>query len=94
MRVGRPVRVEYRENDHCCARFALVDGWLSERGLQSQGSVGHAQARLARARDVVRVALEHLSRDPLVFLHSPGVGCAECDEARSSGLDRSEWVSP
>ena len=86
VREGRPVRVEYGENDHCCARFALVDGWLRERGLQSEGSVGHAQARLARARDVVRVALEHLSREPLVFLHAPGAGCAECDEARSSTL--------
>jgi aminoglycoside 3-N-acetyltransferase IV len=82
VREGRPVRVEYGENDHCCARFALVDGWLRERGLQSEGSVGHAEARLVRARDVVRVALEHLSRDPLVFLHAPGAGCAECDEAR------------
>lgn len=86
VREGRPVRVEYEENDHCCARFALVDGWLRERGLQSEGSVGHAEARLARARDVVRVAREHLSRDPLVFLHAPGAGCAECDEARSSAV--------
>ena len=86
MRAGRPVRVEYEENDHCCAGFALVDGWLKERGLQSEGPVGHAQARLARARDIVRVSLEHLRRDPLVFLHAPGAGCAECDEARSSTL--------
>ena len=32
---GRPVRVEYGENDHCCARFALADGWLRARGLPS-----------------------------------------------------------
>lgn len=81
---GRPVRVEYGENDHCCARFALADGWLRERGLQSEGRVGHAQARLARARDIVAVAREHLARDPLVFLHAPDEGCAECDEARRS----------
>jgi aminoglycoside 3-N-acetyltransferase len=83
---GRPVRVEYRENDHCCARFALADAWLRPRGLQSEGRVGRAHARLARARDIVAVALEHLARDPLLFLHPPGAGCAECDLARRSTL--------
>jgi aminoglycoside N3'-acetyltransferase len=83
-RGGRPVRVPYRENDHCCQRFALVDGWLRERGLQAEGPVGHAGARLVRSRDVVRVAREHLARDPLVFLHSPHEHCLDCDEARMS----------
>jgi aminoglycoside N3'-acetyltransferase len=84
---GRPVRVEYRENDHCCARFALADDWLRERGLQAEGRVGHAHARLARARDIVAVAVERLAGDPLLFLHSPSEGCAECDEARRSATD-------
>jgi aminoglycoside N3'-acetyltransferase len=83
-RDGRPVRVPYRENDHCCLRFGLADGWLRERGLQAEGRVGNADARLVRSRDVVRVALEYLERDPLVFLHQPGAGCDDCDEARSS----------
>ncbi len=81
---GHPVRIEYGENDHCCERFTLADGWLRERGLQSEGRVGHAQARLIRARDVVAVALEHLAREPLLFLHPPSAGCADCDEARRS----------
>jgi aminoglycoside N3'-acetyltransferase len=81
---GRPVRIDYGENDHCCARFALVDGWLRRRGLQSEGRVGHAHARLARARDVVAVVLERLARDPLLFLHPPAAGCDECDLARRS----------
>lgn len=84
LRDGRPVRIEYGENDHCCERFALADGWLRARGLQREGQVGHAHARLARSRDVVDVAVEHLARDPLVFLHPPDAGCAECDEARAS----------
>jgi aminoglycoside 3-N-acetyltransferase len=84
LRCGRPVRVPYRENDHCCQRFGLADAWLRERGLQAEGRVGHADARLVRSRDVVRVALEFLERDPFIFLHSPGEGCADCDEARSS----------
>ncbi|MET0400605.1 MAG: AAC(3)-IV family aminoglycoside N-acetyltransferase [Longimicrobiaceae bacterium] len=84
MRGGRPVRLDYGENDHCCERFALADGWLRERGLQREGVVGHAAARLARSRDVVRVARERLARDPLVFLHPAGAGCGECDEARAS----------
>ena len=81
---GRPVRIDYRENDHCCVRFALADEWLRARGLQAEGRVGHAQARLVRARDVVGVALEHLAHDPLLFLHPPSEGCADCDEARRS----------
>ncbi len=83
-RDGRPVRLWYEENDHCCVRFDLADGWLRARELQREGFVGHAQARLVRARDVVAVALEHLRADPLLFLHLPDHGCAECDEARRS----------
>jgi aminoglycoside N3'-acetyltransferase len=81
---GRPLRVEYWENDHCCVRFALADTWLRARGLQGEGPVGHAPARLARARDIVDVAREHLARDPLLFLHPLSARCADCDEARQS----------
>lgn len=81
---GQPVRVEYRENDHCCERFALADEWLRARGLMAEGPVGYAHARLASARDIVRVAVEHLAQEPLLFLHSPAAACAECDQARAS----------
>jgi aminoglycoside N3'-acetyltransferase len=84
LQAGRPVRIDYGENDHCCARFALTDEWLRARGLQSEGRVGHAHARLARARDIVEVALEHLAQNPLLFLHPPSAECPECDEARRS----------
>jgi aminoglycoside N3'-acetyltransferase len=77
---GRPVRVPYGENDHCCERFTLADEWL--RGLQREGRVGNALARLARSRDIVEAALVRLARDPLVFLHE--AGCADCDAARAS----------
>jgi aminoglycoside 3-N-acetyltransferase len=80
---GRPVRVEYGENDHCCRKFVLADTWLRERGLQVEGLVGPAHARLIRSRDVVKVAREHLAEDPFVFLHPRGE-CAECDEAWAS----------
>jgi aminoglycoside 3-N-acetyltransferase len=83
---GRPVRVEYGENDHCCERFALADEWLRAGSLQSEGRVGHAHARLARARDITGLAFEHLAADPLLFLHPPSTACAECDEARKSAL--------
>lgn len=89
VRGGHPVRIEYGENDHCCARFSLADEWLRARGLQAEGRVGHAHARLARSRHIVAVALEHLAADPLLFLHPPGAGCAECDEARGSVISRS-----
>ena len=36
-----------------------------------------------------RISLEHLADDPLVFLHPPSVGCAECDEARRAAAGRS-----
>jgi len=80
----RPVRIDYLENDHCCQRFAFVDEWLRDRGLQSEGHVGHAHARLMRARDVVSVVCERLATDPLLFLHPPDARCEECDEARAS----------
>jgi len=82
LREGRPERVAFRENDHCCARFALMDDWLRPRS-QAEGVVGHAHARLMRARDVVAAASARLARDPLIFLHAPEEGCAECDAARA-----------
>jgi aminoglycoside 3-N-acetyltransferase-4 len=84
LRDGQPMRVEFGENDHCCQLFALADDWLRARGLQAEGWVGHAHARLARSRDVVAVACEQLARSPLLFLHPPGAACVECDAARAS----------
>lgn len=87
---GRPVRIDYGESDHCCERFMLADCWLREQGLQSEGCVGHAHARLARSRDIVRVALEHLAKDPLLFLHPSSARCKECEEAHRSINDKSD----
>ena len=85
---GRPVRIAYGENDHCCERFALVDEWLRASGLQSEGLVGSAHARLAGARDVVSVVSVHLREDPTLFLHASGSGCEECEDAwRSLPVD-------
>ena len=80
---GRVTRCRYQEVDHCCENFARMDEWLGEEGLQRRGTVGHGEARLARSRDLVRVAVAHLQRDETAFLHPPGV-CAECDEALAS----------
>jgi aminoglycoside N3'-acetyltransferase len=79
---GRVTRCHYEEADHCCQNFNLMDGWLGPAGLQRLGTVGHGQARLARSRDLVRVAVAHLEDDETVFLHPPGA-CGECDEARA-----------
>lgn len=81
---GHRVRIDYRENDHCCRRFALADDWLRARGVQAEGPVGHGTARLARARDIVGLAVDALLRQPTLFLHDPAEGCADCDEARAS----------
>ena len=78
-----PVRIDYAEIDHCCQRFELVDGWLDAEGRQLRGQVGHAEARLARSRDIVAAVLARLREDETVFLHPPGVD-VECDEARAS----------
>jgi aminoglycoside N3'-acetyltransferase len=81
---GRATRIDYGENNHCCVRFALADDWLRARGLQKEGRVGQADARLSQSCDIVSVALEYLSVNPLLFLHPVGAGCEECDQARQS----------
>ena len=78
---GRVEPVRFFETDHCCRHFQLVDGWLRERGLQREGTVGHAHARLARSRAIVALVREHLAADPTRFLCPRGSGCAECDLA-------------
>ncbi|HSK81043.1 MAG TPA: AAC(3) family N-acetyltransferase [Thermoanaerobaculia bacterium] len=83
LRAGQPTRYDYSEIDHCCENFTLVDGWLEAEHRQRRGVVGHAEARLARSRDIVEVATLRLREDETVFLHPPGIDL-ECDEARAS----------
>lgn len=78
------VRVDYGENDSCCEKFALADAWLRAEGLQREGGIGKARARLIEAEDLIRVAVPRIQADPLVFLHGADEGCEECDEARES----------
>lgn len=80
---GQPVRVDFEEIDHCCENFRLVDEWLEARKLQRRGKIGHAEARLARSRDIVQVVVEQLQQNETVFLHPPGVD-EQCDEAWAS----------
>jgi aminoglycoside N3'-acetyltransferase len=81
---GRSVRVDYLENDHCCQRFALADQWVRATGVQREGRVGNAHARLSRSREIVQVVRDRLERSPLIFLHAPDDNCGECDAARRS----------
>jgi aminoglycoside 3-N-acetyltransferase len=83
MKDGQPTQVEYGEIDHCCQNFLLVDAWLETEPLQRKGRVGHADARLLRSRDIVRVVVERLQRQETMFLHPIGVD-EQCDEARAS----------
>ena len=80
---GIPMRFEYKEIDHCCQNFSLVDDWLDERGLQKRGEVGHANARLIRSRDIVEVVTRRLQENETIFLHPFGID-EECDDARKS----------
>ncbi len=87
---GEPRTILIPETDHCCRRFAQMDEWLrpeagtSEAGLQREGKVGHAHARLAEARDVVEQAVRRLRADPTIFLCPTAGRCGECDLARAS----------
>jgi len=83
VRHGVATVFDYAEIDHCCANFALVDGWLDARGLQHHGRVGPAEARLMNSRDVIAVVVPRLRENETAFLHEPGVDI-ECDEARAS----------
>lgn len=83
-RSSHPHAFAARGPDHCCARFALADGWLREARAQREGIVGHGTARLARSRAIVAAVTERLARDPLLFLHDAAAGCEECDAARAS----------
>lgn len=83
LRDGRPERVAYGENDHCCRRFTLVGEWLRARGLQREGPLGNGRAVLARSRDVVATVVEELRGEPCRFLCPQGT-CGDCDEAWAS----------
>jgi aminoglycoside 3-N-acetyltransferase len=80
---GKPVRFDYREIDHCCQNFSVVDGWLDENGLQRRCDVGHAEACLIRSRDVVEIVTRRLKENETIFLHPKGFD-EECDDAWAS----------
>jgi len=83
LKEGKPICFEYREIDHCCQKFSLVDDWLDEHQLQKRGKAGNADARLMRSRDIVSVVMEHLKENETTFLHQKGVD-EECDDAWAS----------
>lgn len=76
--------VPIAETDHCCTGFRKADAWLRGAGLQREGKVGSADARLMNARDLVAAVVPRLREDPLIFLCPSGQGCDECDAARAS----------
>jgi aminoglycoside 3-N-acetyltransferase len=80
---GMPTRFDYREIDHCCQNFSLVDSWLNERQLQHRGKVEHAEARLIYSQDIVSVMTEQLKMKETIFLHPKGFD-EECDDAWAS----------
>jgi aminoglycoside N3'-acetyltransferase len=80
---GQPTRFDYREIDHCCQNFALLDGWLDKEKLQRYGNIGSGAVRLMRSRDIVNIVTSQLEKDKTIFLHPPGVD-EECDDAWAS----------
>lgn len=83
---GAPFILDYAENDHCCDRFVLVDDWMRDRSRQLEGTVGGAQARLMRSRELVTLVTDRLKVEPECFLHDPDAGCVQCDEARAGAI--------
>jgi aminoglycoside 3-N-acetyltransferase len=85
---GARQTIDIAEPDHCCVRFQLADAWLRERGLQREGPVGQAHARLATSADIVDTVVAQLAADPLIFLCQPAERCDQCDRARASATRR------
>lgn len=84
VRDGVPRTELIAETDHCCEGFRKMDDWLRAAGLQREGKIGNADARLVRSRDIVATAVEKLRDSPLVFLCAPRSGCGECHAAHAS----------
>jgi aminoglycoside 3-N-acetyltransferase len=53
------------------ASFPAIEPELVARGALTVARVGHATCRLARARDILEVALERLARDPYFLRERP-----------------------
>lgn len=81
---GEFVEVMLGETDHCCENFNEVEAWLRASGVQREGRVGHARAKLVRARALIDEVVPRLEREPLLFLCDPSAECEECDRARAS----------
>ena len=54
--------------------FPAIEPVLQQRGLLRTGRVGEAACRLARAKDILDTALEHLARDPYFLRVRPRGG--------------------
>jgi aminoglycoside 3-N-acetyltransferase len=72
------------EPNHCCRGFVVADDWLRAAGLQREGPVGNAHARLYDARALIALAVPRLIAAPLQLLCAAGTGCEECDDAHAS----------
>jgi aminoglycoside 3-N-acetyltransferase len=81
---GLPITVDIAETDHCAMAFKKMDAWLNAEGLQREGSIGNAHSKLINSKDVIRIALQQLERDPFVFLCEQSKGCTDCNLARSN----------
>jgi aminoglycoside 3-N-acetyltransferase len=72
------------ETDHCCRGFRIADQWLRDGDLQREGEIGNAHARLFDSRNLVAIAVERLSVNPLILLCPPTEDCEECAAAYAS----------
>jgi aminoglycoside 3-N-acetyltransferase len=81
---GNPITADLAETDHCAMSFKKMDAFLNSEGLQREGPIAHAHAKLINSKDVVRIALKHLEHDPLLFLCPPTANCTDCNLAHAS----------
>jgi aminoglycoside 3-N-acetyltransferase len=91
---GRTRRGAYALSIYCHstplrANFPAIEPVLLDRGRLTIGRIGSAACRLARAGDVLRLALERLRHDPY-FLRTPAAGRASAPDPRTPAQQRRE----
>ena len=84
---GRTRRAAYAMSIYCHstplkASFPAIEPVVLERGLLTTGQVGAATCRLARAKDILDVALERLASDPYFLRVQPPRPLSERESAR------------
>ncbi|NPV53368.1 MAG: AAC(3) family N-acetyltransferase [Firmicutes bacterium] len=83
---GREHEVPLFEVPGCSESFDRLTPHLVRAGVMIEGRIGEARAYLLKAREVIRIGVEILGRDPFYLLCPVGT-CQACDHRRD-GVNR------